>query len=454
MIAGKFRLTREIGRGGMGSVWAAVHEALGREVAVKFLHPHTNTGPSLRERFVSEARMVASIKHRFVVDVFDFGVTDDGLYYMVLELLHGSSLGDRMARGPAFSLREAVQLMADCLRGLHVVHEAGIVHCDLKPENIFVVGDTDGTFPKLLDFGISKRTEVSEVRSDATRSRLTKPGIVVGTPHYMSPEQLRGRGEIDRRADVYSVGVILYELLAGTLPFPQDNIGDVLFAITMHGAPALDRLRPELGSELAKVVARALAAKREDRYADALALRDALLAALPHLPVDGRSAVHSDAKAAAFGKHTQLQLEAAADPFQAAPSIAPRAKPERRGRFWIAAGALLAIGLGAWLLYNNAEHAGATHAASKPTTPPAAASQVTPPITLPSAAPPPAAPEPASVTQPDVVPVSEGKAASSEPRQRAARKPRGSSAATHTAPRNQAAARSGETRKLYRTLDF
>ncbi|HKU39228.1 MAG TPA: serine/threonine-protein kinase, partial [Polyangiales bacterium] len=254
MIAGKYRLSREIGRGGMGSVWAGVHEALGREVAVKFLHPYTSTGLSLLERFVSEARMVASIKHRFVVDVFDFGATDDGLYYMVLELLQGSSLGERMARGPAFSLREAVQLMADCLRGLHVVHEAGIVHCDLKPENIFVVADIEGSVPKLLDFGISRRTDVSAAcaamgSGEPNRSQRTMPAVVVGTPHYMAPEQLRGRVEVDRRADVYSVGVILYELLAGTLPFRQDNLRDLMRAITLQGAPPLDRLRPELGSE-------------------------------------------------------------------------------------------------------------------------------------------------------------------------------------------------------------
>ncbi|HEY2733942.1 MAG TPA: serine/threonine-protein kinase, partial [Polyangiales bacterium] len=286
VIAGKFKLTRELGQGGMGAVWAAVHQTLGREVAVKFLHPQTDHTASLTERFVSEARMVASLKHRFVVDVFDFGVTDDGLYYMVLELLQGRSLAHRMDNGPAFPLAVAVELMADCLRGLQVVHDAGIVHRDLKPDNIFVIEDADGTFPKLIDFGISKRTETSEAlkpfgKLGGKTSRLTRPGTVVGTPYYMSPEQLRGRNDIDRRADIYSVGVILYELLSGRLPFVADNIGDLMVAITVKGAPSLQMLRPDLGAELAAIAARALAPDPSDRYASASELRDALLAVLP-----------------------------------------------------------------------------------------------------------------------------------------------------------------------------
>ena len=270
----------------MGSVWAALHLSLGREVAVKFLQPQAANSQVLEDRFESEARMCASIKNRFVVDVFDYGMTEDGLHYMVLELLHGRSLADRMDHGPAMPVRTAVKLMADCLRGLHVVHEAGIIHRDLKPDNIFVIEDSEGVYPKLIDFGISRRTDppnlkLSEVRS----SRLTQPGVVLGTPFYMSPEQLRGKQSVDARSDIYSFGVILYELLAGHLPFRQDNIGDLMVAITVTGAPSLALLRPELGERLSDVVARAMAPAPEHRYADARELRKALLELLPELPL-------------------------------------------------------------------------------------------------------------------------------------------------------------------------
>jgi eukaryotic-like serine/threonine-protein kinase len=354
VIAGKFRLTRQLGQGGMGSVWGAVHETLGREVAVKFLHPQTRHVASMTERFVSEARMAASIKHRFVIDVFDFGVTEDNVPYMVLELLHGTSLAQRMDYGPPFGVRQAVQLLADCLRGVQAVHDAGIIHRDLKPDNIFVIEDADGVFPKLIDFGISKRTETAGALDaagtpDARRSRLTQPGTVVGTPYYMSPEQLRGRQNLDQRSDVYSVGVMSYELLTGRLPFAQDNIGDLMVAITLTGAPSLNQLRPELGSQLAEVIARALSPKPEQRYPTALALREALLATLPGLPDGARSMVQTSQEQAAH-QLTNLQLEAAANPFLESSLPLPLVRPIKHRRWlWLAAlASVFVLALGLW----------------------------------------------------------------------------------------------------------
>ncbi len=386
IIADKYRLTREIGQGGMGSVWAAVHEALGRTVAVKFLRPQVSNDPSLAERFVSEARTVASIKHRFVVDVFDFGVTDDGLYYMVLEFLEGVSLAKRIDDGPAFSAKEAMHLVADCLRGLHAVHEAGVVHRDLKPENIFVIQDADGTFPKLIDFGISKKSEDTGVLGAADgpegqQNRLTQPGMIVGTPWYMSPEQLRGRNNLDRRCDIYSMGVILYTLLAGRLPFNQDNIGDLMVAITTQGPTPLASLRPELGQGLSDVVARALAAKPESRFASALELRDTLLSLVPTLGNASTEVAHAPPPVTAYGKHTELQLRAASDPFADSAQEAESAERSRkRMRLALAAGAALIVVVVIVALM-------ATSSSSKP----AAANADQPVQIVPAATPPPSA---------------------------------------------------------------
>lgn len=293
VIGGKYRLRREIGKGAMGAVWAAKHENLGRSVAVKFLRPTGLNPETAAARFVAEARMAAAVKHRFVVDIFDFGLTEDGISYMVLELLEGEELGERMYYGPPVQVADAVRFVGQCLGGLSAVHEAGIVHRDLKPENIFMMQDADGIFPKLLDFGISKRSEGGdEMASVSLRPsrmgggrpvQLTQPGTVIGTPWYMAPEQLRGKRDLDARTDVYAIGIILWEWLTGRVPFDDDNIGDLVVNMMSSGPPDLMAVRPELGPELADVLRRAMALRREERFQSAQEMRDALQA-LPKLP--------------------------------------------------------------------------------------------------------------------------------------------------------------------------
>lgn len=293
IIGGKYRLRREIGKGAMGSVWAAMHESLGRAVAVKFLHPTGVNPDTASARFVAEARMAAAVKHRFVVDIFDFGITEDGVSYMVLELLEGEELGERMYYGPPMLITDAVRFVSQCLGGLTTVHKAGIVHRDLKPENIFLMQDADGQFPKLLDFGISKRSagraqltgmSVRPPRMGGRPTQLTQPGTVIGTPWYMAPEQLRGRRDIDARADIYGMGVILWEWLTGRVPHDEDNIGDLMVSVMGTAPPDLRAIRPELGGELWQVLQKAMAVKREKRFQSAQEMRDALMATLPELP--------------------------------------------------------------------------------------------------------------------------------------------------------------------------
>jgi eukaryotic-like serine/threonine-protein kinase len=292
IVGGKYRLSRALGEGSMGSVWAAVHQVLGREVAIKFLRASFEDANTAAARFAAEAKAAALVKHRFVVDVFDFGVTESGASYMVQELLQGRPLSDLLTEGPAWSARDAVRFMMDCLSGLSAVHERGIVHRDLKPENIFVIPEVDGSVPKLLDFGISKSADGARERTPKRPSlrapgkgRLTAFGATLGTPAYMSPEQLRNLSSLDARADLYSLGVVFYEWLAGHCPYASNsNFAELVEQIESRSMQLLEELRPDVGPELCAVVTRALDPDREQRYGSALEMRAALAQTLTLLP--------------------------------------------------------------------------------------------------------------------------------------------------------------------------
>ena len=269
VIGGRYRLIREIGKGGMATIWEAEHMTLGSPVAVKFLY---TAGPKAEEmvgRFMREARVAASVRHRNVIEITDFGLADDAKTpYMVMELLEGESLADRLDSQRMLDPQFATQIIWLALRGLAAVHDAGIVHRDLKPENLYLVTDSDGTYPKILDFGVSREQE-----DDA---KITQEGILVGTPSYMSPEQARGLRDLDPKTDLYSMGVILYELLAGRLPFESENPGDLIVMITRDKPPDLRRLRSDLPDELYTWIERAMAKDRAHRFHDAREMRWAL----------------------------------------------------------------------------------------------------------------------------------------------------------------------------------
>lgn len=284
IIGGRYRLDRKIGQGGTGRIWLAQDGRLDRRVAIKFLLGHTAAHRSrLAKRVSLEAKIAASIQHRNVIQIFDFGTHDANIPYIVMEALSGFTLGEAFDAAQPFSLDTLIHIVSEVLRGLSAVHDAGIVHRDLKPENIFLVKEARGKLsPKLLDFGISRSLE-PEMRPSAV---TTTEGMILGTPEYMSPEQARGDSNIDKRTDIYSIGTIMFEAFAGGVPFPATSITELLIAVIQRNAPPLYALAPQLGQPLCTVVDKALAKDRDRRYAHAEEMLDAVVAAALEIPTE------------------------------------------------------------------------------------------------------------------------------------------------------------------------
>jgi serine/threonine-protein kinase len=273
LIAQRYELLRELGEGGTATVWLAQDRTLERPVAIKFLDVSPRERAAMTEQFLREARIAAAVRHRNVIQILDFG-THEGTPFMAMESLTGETMADRFDRKATFELREVVEIAAHCLEGLAAVHEAGIVHRDLKPENIFLVREPTGLHPKLLDFGISRTVDKRSGRHSAIP---TEDGRLVGTPEYMSPEQARGRSDIDLRTDLYGLGVVMYEALTGRLPYDSEHTGEVLLQVVAGGAPRVSQAVPAVSEAISAVVARAMAVDREQRYTSAMEMRSALL---------------------------------------------------------------------------------------------------------------------------------------------------------------------------------
>ncbi|HZJ67230.1 MAG TPA: serine/threonine-protein kinase, partial [Kofleriaceae bacterium] len=232
---GQYRVTGVIGRGGMGAVYSAEHSLLGRPAAIKILLPELSQKQDIVMRFFNEARAATAIRHPGIVEIYDFGWTPEGAAYIVMEHLEGETLSRRAARA-RFSWQNALAIARQIAGALSAAHAKGIVHRDLKPENIFLVRDPEvpgGERIKLLDFGIAKLAGET-----ATTVHVTRTGAVMGTPTYMAPEQCRGV-PIDHRADLYSLGCIVFELCTGRPPFVGEGAGDVLAAHIHVPAPTL-----------------------------------------------------------------------------------------------------------------------------------------------------------------------------------------------------------------------
>jgi serine/threonine-protein kinase len=294
VLEGKFRITKEIGRGGMAAVYEAENIDIGKRVAVKILAAELINSRVVRERFIREARAAAAIRSPYICDVYDSGMFEERPF-LVMELLEGESLYDMMTRVRQIDVETTVRIITHTARGLQKAHEANVVHRDLKPENIFLTKDEDGKLMvKIVDFGLAKFYEPTT--ADAETVRLTREGALFGTPAYMSPEQARGKGEADHRADLWALGCIVYECLTGqTVWNVEQGVAMILAQIASAPLPKPSKLRPDLPPAFDAWFAHALDRDHTKRFQDAKTLADTLGKALLAGIVPGRNATLSSA---------------------------------------------------------------------------------------------------------------------------------------------------------------
>ena len=282
-LIGQYRILRKLGAGGMGAVFLGEHILLGRRAAIKTLLPALSKNVEIAERFFNEARATSAISDAGVVQIFDFGYHVDGSAYIVLELLEGESLANRIDRLGQLSVGESLRIARQVAGSLAVAHERGIVHRDLKPDNIFLIHDAEaqgGERTKILDFGICKLTTKDG-------PRITGSGVMVGTPVYMSPEQCRGDGHVDHRSDIYALGCVLFHMLTGRAPFEHDAPGDFIVSHMREEPPAPSSFVPALPPAVDELLLKCLAKSPDDRYQSMGELHAAIEHVLNHISAPG-----------------------------------------------------------------------------------------------------------------------------------------------------------------------
>ena len=268
---GSYTIIGRLGAGGMGEVYLAQHTRIDRRAAIKLLLPEYSTNPEVVDRFFAEARATSSIHHHGIVEVFDCDVHASGRAYIVMELLEGESLGARLARDVGFGgdIPRALALVAEIADAVGAAHAKGIVHRDLKPDNVFLSTAPDSPFgfrAKILDFGIAKLIG-RDTEGDGRSSSRTRTGSLLGTPAYMSPEQCRGASRVDHRTDIYSLGCIFFEVLAGRVPFAYEGFGELIQAHMSEPAPSLASLAIVVPPDVEALVAAMLAKSPDERPA-------------------------------------------------------------------------------------------------------------------------------------------------------------------------------------------
>jgi len=271
-IAGRYRVLRKIGEGGMGMLYACLDTVLSREVAVKLMQRSLASEPLVAERLMREARLAAQLR-RHVAQVFDCGMLETGEPYIVMELLSGQDMYAVLRESGPLKPEEVSAVMLQVCDGLAEAHAKGIIHRDLKPENLFCATQPDGeVVVKIVDFGVSKQLSGRRMRAQ------TNPGESVGSPQYMSPEQITAPSEVDARTDIWSLGVVMFELLTGKLPFRGPGTARICAAVLTEPTPAISDYRDDVPPALEFIVRRCLEKNRDDRFDDVLQLSAALAA--------------------------------------------------------------------------------------------------------------------------------------------------------------------------------
>jgi serine/threonine-protein kinase len=289
-LAGKYLILRLIKRGGMGAVYEGKHVLMDKTVAVKVLHPSLAVDDNVVRRFSREAKAASRISHPHAVIVTDFGESENGVVFLVMEYLEGQTLKEVIRSQGPMNLNRAAEVVRQVAGALDAAHEQGVVHRDLKSDNIMLSKTNGGEWAKVLDFGIAKIQE-----SDSRDADITAANLVIGTPQYMSPEQCSQSGAIDARSDIYSFGIIIYEMLAGQVPFTGESPTVIMMKQVQDPPPSVLTARADLPPALGSVVDKALAKQPSDRYQTAGALSQALSEAIAG---DGASTIASPATVA------------------------------------------------------------------------------------------------------------------------------------------------------------
>jgi len=340
-VAGHYRVLSVLGEGGMGRVYACENGRTGKRVALKWVPAVQAGGADAIARFSREARVAGHVDHPNVIDVYD--VVEEGpATFLVMELLEGESLAELLERTPKLPVKVAVDIVTEAMRGIAAAHSAGVLHRDLKPDNLFLC-EGKGVRVKVVDFGVSKRIGAEPEMA------LTQTGAVVGTPYYMAPEQMRGMRDLDQRLDIYALGAILYEMLAGVQPYRADTLGALAIKVATEDPAPLSGYRTDLPAGLEDVIAHAMARKREDRFPDVQSFAASLEAFGSLAFASDRPASYSGSVRLALDSSDGLAAPPGDDSLPSPQVIAAEPSNRRGPALAIAVLALALIGAVAWL---------------------------------------------------------------------------------------------------------
>ena len=348
VLAGRYRLVSKLGQGGMGSVWRAEHLALHSEVAVKLIDAQIATSREALSRFEREAQAAAELRSTHIVQILDYGI-DQQVPYIVMELLEGVNLSDRMRRAVTLAPRETALYLSQVARALNRAHEKGIVHRDLKPENVFIAREGADEVVKVLDFGIAKRQSLTQ--SDGVK---THTGALLGTPYYMSPEQALGQTDIDVRTDIWSFGVIAFECLTGLRPFERSSLGALLMAICNEPLPVPSNVA-SVPAGFDEWFARAVARERSARFQSILEAASDFQRVVHGSETSRPPEFQSKPPAAAISESAKplSAFSESAGPASVTISGLPKKSSPKRLALFVAAALVSAVPLSVWVLRTN-----------------------------------------------------------------------------------------------------